>query len=101
MIKSAPVSFKQFLEEIEPLETLSLEMWFRHNVDNNKDRARNFVAWWRVELDDLPDETLALLIAKYSGEIPYDVAKGDSDIMPDQWLHARITRELRATGIIE
>jgi hypothetical protein len=96
------LTFKQFLEEHdEPLARLAVEMWFRLNIDPNKDHARTYAGWFEGEMDDLPQHLHDQLMAHYNDEIPYRVAKGDDEVAPDQWFFQTIRRQMKAEGVLD
>jgi hypothetical protein len=99
-VNSRMQTFKQFLAENDPLNDVAIEMWLRHRFSLSKHEAQvlrdNLEAWDDLLMStDLYDK----LMAAYTDEIPYDVAKGRGNVDPDQWLVDKITGELSYAGL--
>jgi hypothetical protein len=93
-------TFKQFLSENDPLNATTIEMWLRQRFKLTQHEAEilhgNLVGW-----DDsiMSTELWDKLMNAYSGDMPYDVAKGRGNVMPDEWIQEKITGELSYAGL--
>jgi hypothetical protein len=92
------LTFKQFLEETEPLARLPVELWFRMNLKCSKEDASTYAGWFFLEMEDLPERLYNKLMEHYSRWIPYDVARDDG---ADQWFHNKIKSEMQQAGAYE
>lgn len=93
-------TFKQFLAENDPLNDVAIEMWLRQRFDLTQAEAEVLRDNLEAKQDTLMSEQMYdKLLNDYAAEMPYDVAKGRGDVMPDTWIMDKITDELHAAGL--
>lgn len=93
-------TFKQFMQENDPLNDIAIEMWLRNRFGLSHKDAITL----RLNLEGKEDSLIGadmfdVMFDAYAGEMPYDVAKGRGDLNPDQWVIDKITDELKQAGL--
>ncbi len=93
-------TFRQFLQENDPLNNLVIEMWLRNRFGlKHKDAIELRLNLEGKKESILQTDLFKILSNAYEGDIPYDVLKGRGDIDTDQWLVDKITNELKYAGL--
>lgn len=96
-------TFKQFLMLEEPLEEIAAEMWLRLNLTQKNMAIIKEIAHWVVNPDsvdwELSVDAMQVLYDFCGDEIPYEVAKGRSDISVEEWMHDALRDRMMADGI--
>jgi hypothetical protein len=96
-------TFKQFLMLEEPLEEIAAEMWLRLNLTQKNMAMIKEIAHWVVNPDsvdwELQIDAMQVLYDYFGDEIPYEVAKGRSDISVEEWMHEMLVTRMMVDGI--